>query len=52
LTKIVLFIGFLELGVLKDGTGEAEVPCDFDYNFINFGCDSLDEKIKRKKHGI
>lgn len=35
--QIVAFIGFLELAVMKDVTGESEFPGDFRNGFIDFG---------------
>jgi len=52
LTQIILFVGFLELGVMKDATGEAEFPGDFRNGFIDFGWDSFDEETKLRKRAI
>merc|ERR1712228_770317 len=46
LAQLFIFIGFLELGVMKDVTGEAEFPGDFRNGFIDFGWDSFDEETK------
>ena len=51
LAQIVLFIGFLELGVMKDITG-GEFVGDFRNGFIDFGWDSFDEETKLKKRAI
>ena len=52
LTQIILFVGFLELGVMKDVTGEAEFPGDFRNGFIDFGWDTFDEETKLQKRGV
>ena len=51
ITQIILFIGFLELGVMKDITG-GEFVGDFRNDFIDFGWDSFDEETKLSKRGI
>jgi len=50
--QIVLFVGFLELGVMKDVTGEAEFPGDFRNGALDFGWDNFDEETKLSKRGI
>ncbi|VEU39696.1 unnamed protein product [Pseudo-nitzschia multistriata] len=50
--QIIAFIGFLELFVMKDVTGEGEFPGDFRNGFIDFGWDKFDEATKLKKRGI
>jgi len=50
--QMILFVGFLELFVMKDVTGEAEFPGDFRNGFIDFGWDSFDEETKLKKRAI
>eukprot|EP00529_Nitzschia_sp_RCC80_P036467 CAMPEP_0113451000 /NCGR_PEP_ID=MMETSP0014_2-20120614/6117_1 /TAXON_ID=2857 /ORGANISM="Nitzschia sp." /LENGTH=197 /DNA_ID=CAMNT_0000342351 /DNA_START=114 /DNA_END=707 /DNA_ORIENTATION=+ /assembly_acc=CAM_ASM_000159 len=50
--QIVAFIGFLELAVMKDVTGESEFPGDFRNGFIDFGWDSFDESTKLSKRAI
>mmetsp|Transcript_18516 Transcript_18516/g.21087 ORF Transcript_18516/g.21087 Transcript_18516/m.21087 type:complete len:200 (+) Transcript_18516:529-1128(+) len=52
LAQIFLFVGFLELGVMKDVTGEAEFVGDFRNGAIDFGWDSFDEETKASKRGI
>jgi len=52
LTQIVLFVGFLELGVMKDVTGEAEFPGDFRNGALDFGWDTFDEETKLTKRGV
>jgi len=52
LGQIILFIGLLELFVMKDVTGAAEFPGDFRNGFIDFGWDSFDEKTKLRKRAI
>jgi hypothetical protein len=39
--QIIAFIGFLELFVMKDVTGQAEFPGDFRNGFIDFGWDTF-----------
>jgi len=53
LLQIVLFIGFLELAVMKNipGTG-IEFVGDFRNGFIDFGWDTFDEETKLKKRAI
>jgi len=51
LLQIIAFIGFLELGVMKDITG-GEFPGDFRNEALDFGCDILDEETKLSKRGI
>ena len=51
IAQIVAFIGFLELGVMKDITG-GEFVGDFRNDFIDFGWDSFDEETKIRKRGI
>lgn len=50
--QIFAFIGILELGIMKDVTGEAEFPGDFRNGFIDFGWDKYDEATKTKKRAI
>jgi hypothetical protein len=52
LLQIIAFIGFLELAVMKDITGEAEFPGDFRNGFIDFGWDTFDEETKLQKRAI
>merc|ERR1712087_880552 len=52
LTQIILFVGFLELGVMKDVTGEAEFVGDFRNGWIDFGWDTFDEEEKLFKRGV
>jgi hypothetical protein len=49
--QMVAFIGFLELGVMKDITG-GEFVGDFRNDFIDFGWDSFDEETKLAKRAI
>jgi len=51
IAQIVAFIGFLELGVMKDITG-GEFVGDFRNDAIDFGWDSFDEETKLKKRAI
>jgi len=50
--QIVAFIGVLELGVMKDVTGEAEFPGDFRNGALDYGWDKFDEETKLKKRAI
>ena len=52
LWQIVAFVGFLELFVMKDVTGEGEFPGDFRNGALDFGWDSFDEETKLSKRGI
>ena len=52
LAQIVLFVGALELAVMKDVTGEAEFPGDFRNGALDFGWDTFDEETKLSKRGI
>jgi len=52
LAQLFIFVGFLELGVMKDVTGKAEFPGDFRNGFIDFGWDSFDEETKLQKRAI
>ena len=53
LLQIVVFIGALEFGVMRDipGTGN-EFPGDLRNGYIDFGWDSFDEETKLKKRAI
>lgn len=50
--QILAFIGFLELFVMKDVTGEAEFPGDFRNGYIDFGWDTFGPATKLKKRAI
>uniref|UniRef100_A0A7S2RFR0 Uncharacterized protein n=1 Tax=Rhizochromulina marina TaxID=1034831 RepID=A0A7S2RFR0_9STRA len=50
--QMVLFVGFLELSVMKDVTGEGEFPGDFRNGFIDFGWDDFSEEEKTSKRAI
>ena len=50
--QILFFVGFLELFVMKDVTGENDFVGDFRNGFIDFGWDSFDEETKLKKRAI
>ena len=52
LGQIVLFIGLLELFVMKDVTGTGEFPGDFRNGYIDFGWDTFTEKEKLRKRAI
>jgi len=50
--QILFFIGFLELFVMKDVTGENAFVGDFRNGAIDFGWDKFDEATKLSKRGI
>jgi Chlorophyll A-B binding protein len=52
LVQMVLFIGFLELAVMKDLTGQAEFVGDFRNGYIDFGWDKYTEAQKLQKRAI
>ena len=52
LLQIFLFVGALELGVMKDVTGEAEFPGDFRNGALDFGWDTFDEETQLSKRAI
>uniref|UniRef100_A0A7S2E8A4 Fucoxanthin-chlorophyll a/c light-harvesting protein n=1 Tax=Trieres chinensis TaxID=1514140 RepID=A0A7S2E8A4_TRICV len=52
LGQIILFIGLLELFVMKDVTGEGEFPGDFRNGALDFGWDTFDEETKLSKRAI
>merc|ERR1712051_681974 len=52
LLQIFAFVGFLELFVMKDVTGESEFPGDFRNGALDFGWDTFDEETKLSKRGI
>jgi hypothetical protein len=51
IAQVIAFIGFLELGVMKDITG-GEFVGDFRNGFIDFGWDTFDEETKLNKRAI
>ena len=50
--QILFFIGFLELFVMKDVTGENDFVGDFRNGALDFGWDKFDEETKLKKRAI
>lgn len=50
--QVVAFIGFLELGVMKDITGEGEFVGDFRNGYIDFGWETLTVEEQERKRGI
>ncbi|EED88103.1 fucoxanthin chlorophyll a/c protein 2, partial [Thalassiosira pseudonana CCMP1335] len=50
--QILAFVGFLELAVMKDVTGEGEFVGDFRNGALDFGWDSFDEETKLSKRAI
>ena len=52
LLQIVAFVGFLELFVMKDVTGEGEFPGDFRNGSLDFGWETFDEETKLSKRAI
>ena len=51
LIQIIGFIGFLEIGVMKDITG-GDFVGDFRNNYIDFGWDTFDAETKLQKRAI
>mmetsp|Transcript_24947 Transcript_24947/g.71263 ORF Transcript_24947/g.71263 Transcript_24947/m.71263 type:complete len:215 (+) Transcript_24947:44-688(+) len=52
LLQIFLFIGFLELAVMKDITGDGEFVGDFRNDYIDFGWDAFSPEEQERKRGI
>lgn len=52
LLQIFLFVGFLELSVMKDITGDGEFVGDFRNAFIDFGWDAFSPEEQERKRGI
>jgi hypothetical protein len=52
LAQIVVFVGVLEIAVMKDITGEGEFPGDFRNGFIDFGWDTFGPQTKVRKRAI
>ncbi len=52
LLQIFLFVGFLELAVMKDITGSGEFVGDFRNDFIDFGWNIFSPEEKERKRGI
>ena len=50
--QLVAFIGFLEVFVMKDATGENEHVGDFRNGALDFGWDTFDEETKLQKRAI
>jgi hypothetical protein len=50
--QILFFVGFLELFVMKDVTGEGEFVGDFRNGALDFGWDSFSEETKLQKRAI
>merc|ERR1712071_223232 len=50
--QIIALIGFLELAIMKDVTGEAEFPGDFRNGALDYGWDTFDEETKASKRAI
>ena len=50
--QIIAFIAFLEVGFMKDATGENEFVGDFRNGFIDFGWDKLSDESKMRKRAI
>ena len=50
--QIIAFVGFLELFVMKDVTGEGEFPGDFRNGALDFGWDSFSEETKLQKRAV
>lgn len=52
LLQIFLFVGVLELGVMKDITGDGETVGDFRNDFIDFGWDTFTPEEQERKLAI
>lgn len=52
LIQIVALVGFLELFIMKDVTGEAEFPGDFRNGSLDYGWDKLSDEQKLQKRAI
>ena len=55
IAQIVLFVGILELGVMKDsanGAAPGDFPGDFRNGSLDFGWDTFDEETKLSKRAI
>merc|ERR1719296_391286 len=55
IAQIVLFVGILELGVMKDsanGAAPGDFPGDFRNGALDFGWDTFDEETKLSKRAI
>jgi len=52
IAQLVALVGFLELAVMKDVTGENDFVGDFRNGSIDFGWDTFDEETKLRKRGI
>ena len=55
LAQIILFVGTLELGVMKDsanGASPGDFPGDFRNGAIDFGWDTFDEETKLTKRAV
>jgi len=52
IAQMVAFVGWLELTVMKDVTGDGEFPGDFRNNYIDFGWDTFSEEEKLSKRAI
>ena len=50
--QVLAFVGFLELAVMKDVTGEGEFPGDFRNGAFDLGWDSFDEETKLTKRAV
>mmetsp|Transcript_4787 Transcript_4787/g.12561 ORF Transcript_4787/g.12561 Transcript_4787/m.12561 type:complete len:229 (-) Transcript_4787:240-926(-) len=52
LLQLFLFVGILELAVMKDVTGTGEFVGDFRNGFIDFGWDVFSPEEKERKRGV
>jgi len=50
--QMLFFVGFLELFIMKDVTGENDFVGDFRNGSLDFGWDNFDEETKLQKRGI
>jgi len=52
LAQIFAFVGFLELAVMKDVTGDSEFPGDFRNGALDFGWDTFSPEEQESKRAI
>ena len=52
IAQLMAFIGFLEIFVMKDVTGESEFVGDFRNGALDFGWDNFDEETKLAKRAV
>jgi len=50
--QLVVFVGILEVFVMRDVTGEGEFPGDFRNGWIDFGWETFSDEEKLFKRGV